>query len=150
MPQASLTITMRGVNRVRNNLRRLASDMDKITDRELGDWTRNEARKLKAEPYPPRLPHQRYVRTGRLANSWKVVKIKDKVWKVVNEAQSPLTGEKYAARVVGDERGQGQGPLFIKRWWRARDIIERDVNVLTKSLSKKLMTVATNQSTPDT
>ena len=41
--------------------------MDEISYR----WAQNVRAKLKSTPYPPKRPGQRYVRTGRLANSWR-------------------------------------------------------------------------------
>lgn len=134
-----MNITFKNFDRVANTMRYMAAKQPEITDPVMADWVKDMRYALKAEPYPPKRPGQRYVRTGRLANSWAAEQVKPGVWRIVNNARSPITNELYAARVVGDAKGQGQGPYFINRWWKAIDILNGFTGDLTERLSKALV-----------
>ena len=123
----SINIEFKGVNRVRNTLRRLASLMPEIVDPELSDWAKDTAKELKRTPYPPKRPAQKYVRTGRLANSWKVGHPKRGVVSVLNSA-------KYAGFVVGDK----QAWMHEGRWWKASEEVQKYTRALTLKLTKAI------------
>lgn len=118
-----------GFNRVRNNLRRRASDNAVALDATIGAYVKSQRHKFKSLPYPPKLPNQRYRRTGNLANRWAARKTSASRWQLVNTA-------KYAVRVVGQVRQQA--PIHRGRWWIAKEEAKKDVPELTKRLTQEL------------
>lgn len=134
------SVTVIGAHRVANRLRRLAADSPKVADKVLYKWGQETRRVLKSTPYPPRRPAQKYVRTGRLANSWKVIRGKPGQVSIVNEARSPR-GQVYPSYVVGDAKGKGQAWMHKSRWWVARPAIDKEARRLPPALTKELMTL---------
>ena len=122
---------LRGVNRVRNQLRRLAANSPRIVDNELGKWARMVRGILKATRYPPPPPRSKYIRTGRLANSWSAGRERMGVWSIRNSAS-------YSGYVVGDAKGNGQAYMHKGRWWIGRNIIEDHVPELRRSIVEAL------------
>ena len=123
----AFAIEIRGINRVRNSLRKLVAMDKNILEPELRNWMQNLRKELKSTPYPPRRSNQRYKRTGRLGNSWAVDSAGTGKWKITNRV-------KYASWVVGDK----QAWMHVGRWWQARPIIEKNIPKLTQSISKKV------------
>ena len=153
---AAISYELKGWNRVRNGLRRLASDYREVTDDSIKDYAAGQRVKLKAAAYPPqsRKPQpfktakQRrwffaalkagiisvpYSRTGTLANSWRATKSGWSHWLVENSAA-------YAELVIGD--GGQQAKYHQGTWWQAGDIFGADVADLTKELSDELTKLA--------
>ena len=122
---------LRGVNRVRNQLRRLAARSPRIVDNELGKWARKVRAALKATPYPSRPAGSKYIRTGRLANSWFANREQMGVWSIQNSAS-------YSGYVVGDAKGNKQAYMHKGRWWIGRNIIEDHVPELRRSIVEAL------------
>lgn len=127
-----------GFQRVGNRLRALASDMDEeIVDPIMEDWVKDMRHTLKGKPYPAKRQGQRYIRTGRLANSWRTQHVKSGVWGIINQATGNH-GQKYAFRVVGDNKGDNQAWMHKGRWWLAYDAISGYIPDLRRRLTKAL------------
>jgi hypothetical protein len=62
--------------------------------------------------YPPERPGQRYVRTGRLGDSW-TARAYGK-YHITFKNAAP-----YARYVIGDGKGEGQAWMHKGRWWTA-------------------------------
>jgi hypothetical protein len=151
---ANFKLDIHGYNRVENALRRLAVELPPVTNRVAYKWAQNTRAVLKSTPYPERNNQRmrwvserqrRYVmaairrgdiqvpynRTGNLANRW-------------SAAQTPTgavirNSAGYAEYVIGDARtGSGQYWMHRNRWWRAREIINREAPKLTKTLKAEL------------
>lgn len=133
MPTTSIEI--RGSNRVRNSLRRLAADAPEIIDEDIREWSQDVRRSLKATKYPPRRPGQTYIRTGRLANSFAVDREGRGRYSLVNRAP-------YALYVIGDSRGQNQAWMHEGRWWTMRQEIEQYTPELVRRITASLLRVA--------
>lgn len=131
MGRGDFSFEVRGTNRVANKLRTLAAQMPTITNKSLYQWADDTRKELKGTKYPPKRPGQKYKRTGRLANSWKVDRAQKKV-DIINTASSK--GKKYAGYVIGDN----QAWMHKNRWWRASDVIKKQIPALTKLLSNEL------------
>ena len=82
--------------------------MDEISYR----WAQNVRAKLKSTPYPPKRPGQRYVRTGRLANSWRAERRGKGRALIANSAG-------YSGYVVGKK----QAYMHRGRWWLGRSVL---------------------------
>lgn len=136
---AQITIKVNGYDRVANNMRRLATELDRELDKDVRAWAQDTRGDLKSEPYPPKRPNQRYVRTGRLANSWGVRKAGPSRYEIHNSAQ-------YAHYVVGTHLGNtpdaGQAWMHVGRWWLARDIVQARAPELTRRISAKIRKLA--------
>lgn len=130
-------ITINGANRIGNKLRSLAKTHPEITDPVIGDFMRAERAALKSTPYPAPRPLQKYKRTGRLANSWKVEKLKAGVYQMVNTAKGK-SGQEYAGFVVGKQ----QAWMHKGRWWIAADETQKRVSeTLTPKLTEAIRAV---------
>ncbi len=70
------------------------------------------------DKYPPERPGQRYVRTGRLGDSW--TKRQYGRYHVTFSNKTP-----YAQYVVGDSEGRKQAWMHAGRWWLALERIQR-------------------------
>ena len=125
-------IEIRGSNRVRNSLRRLAADTPDIIDDPIREWSQDTRKRLKATKYPPKRPGQTYVRTGRLANSFAVEKQSEARYTIVNRAP-------YSIYVIGDSRGQNQAWMHEGRWWTMRGEVERYTPELVQTLTRTLV-----------
>ena len=151
----SLRYDFEGYNRVRNSLRRLASDYRETTDETVKDWTKGQRADMKSFGYPPQTnepqpfksERQRrwffwalaaglitvpYVRTGNIANSWRARQEGWSHWVLEHSAA-------YAALVVGREK---QVRYHQGNWWIAEDIIEDDVKDLTEDLTEEILKIA--------
>ena len=129
MPE--ITFAIKGTNRVRNQLRRAASDFKTFTDQVIGEWASGLRRLLKAKPYPPKRPGQTYRRTGNLANGWSARRIKVGSWTLVNNVS-------YATYVVGDAKGVGVAWMHKDRWWKAAAVFEENRRALVRALTEAL------------
>lgn len=141
MPGVSVSIA--GYNRLQNGLRRLASDLDKELDPVVGRWSQETRGKLKSTPYPPKRPGQRYIRTGRLANSWRSRKKKDSQYVIENMAAGPR-GKLYATYVVGGPLGNAvrefaQAWMHKGRWWMAKDVIDEELPRLRTAMIQRIV-----------
>lgn len=124
-------IEIRGYNRVENKLRRLASDLSKEVDPIVREWTQEERARFKRTPYPPKPPRSKYVRTGRLANSFAVRK--ESLARYIIENRAP-----YSSYVIGDNRGENQAWMHRGRWWLMRPMLEEHAPDLTRRISNYL------------
>ncbi len=156
----SLKYEFEGYNRVRNSLRKLASEYRETTDGTVKDWTKGQRADMKSATYPPqtnapqpfKTSRQRrwffwalktgqitvpYVRTGLIANSWRAKKDGWSHWLLENSAA-------YAHLVVG--RGT-QARYHEGNWWIADDIIDDSVGDLTTDLTEDLVDLAKEMET---
>jgi hypothetical protein len=129
MTDEFVSIDLNSYNRVENKLRRAASDGAKWLDDEVGEFSRKQRRRLKDARYPAKRPGQKYVRTGRLANSWRADKRADAQWTISNTA-------KYSGYVVGREK---QAWMHKNRWWIFEDEMAKSTPELTKALAKRVV-----------
>lgn len=131
----NVDIKITGVNRIENKLRGLISNMPDIVDGDVADWSRDMARLLKGTPYPSKRPGQNYVRTGQLANRWRVSRQKSASYNILNDARG-RRGRLYAGYVVGS--GGDQAWMHAGRWWIARDVINGFSGDLTRRMVRRI------------
>lgn len=120
---------MQGSNRVRNQLRTWAAKNPEITDPVIRAHANNERIILKATPYPARRPNQRYRRTGRLANSFAVERIKKASYAVINTRPG-------AGWVI--KKGFQNREFHVNRWWTMEDEMAKRMPMLTQDLSEAI------------
>ena len=123
-------VEIRGTNRVRNQLRIIASFHPDRTDPIIGKHAKAEQRTLRATPYPPKRPGQTYVRKrffGGIAGSFSARKVKTGVWDVRNSRL-------YATYVIGKR----QAWMHKGRWWIMADEMQKRMPNLTNALSVEL------------
>lgn len=126
------SMDIQGYNRVANNLRgAVASIPGKAADVTYR-WAQNTRLVLKTTPYPPRRFLQRYKRTGRLANSWRVARLPSGA-RIYNTAHK--RGRFYSRYVVGNARGDGQAWMHKGRWWKAREKVDEQAPALRRLLA---------------
>jgi hypothetical protein len=125
-----VTLTIYGYNRLENKLRRIAADNPEIGDVPIQEFAQEQRAVLKSEPYPPKRPGQRYVRTGQLANRWAVVREASSRYQIINQARSKR-GVYYAGYVVGKQ----QAWMHKGRWWQAWRVLQRNMHKLTEKLT---------------
>jgi hypothetical protein len=97
--------------------------MDEISYR----WAQNVRAKLKSTPYPPKRPGQRYVRTGRLANSWRAERKGKGRALIVNSAG-------YSGYVVGKK----QAWMHRGRWWLGRNVLMESAPELETAAKREI------------
>lgn len=132
MSRGAISFEVRGINRVRNQLRTIAAFYPRKVDDVAQVDLQRIRRMLKAKPYPAKRPGQKYVRTGLLANKWAVERVKPGLWRIVNNAS--LRGRVYAGYVVGNR----QAWMHKNRWWIASEEIDREMLAFTQALSTEL------------
>ena len=120
---------VRGVNRVANKYRTAAAKTPTLTDTIVYRWSQEQRARLKSKAYPSRLAHFKHIRTGNLANSFAVARVKKGTAKIENRAP-------YAQWVVGDK--QRNHPSF-RRWWKARDVVNEQVPALVDELRTEMV-----------
>lgn len=120
-----IELTFKGVNRVANPIRATAAKFPEIADVVMKQWAQNVRARLKGLPYPPKLPNQRYVRTGELANRWAAVRVKVGQWSITNARPS-------VEYVIDEEK---QARIHEGRWYVAQAEIEKDRPVLVADLT---------------
>jgi hypothetical protein len=97
--------------------------MDEISYR----WAQNVRAKLKSTPYPPKRPGQRYVRTGRLANSWRAERLGKGRALIANSAG-------YSGYVVGKK----QAWMHRGRWWLGRNVLMESAPELETAAKREI------------
>lgn len=128
---SNFSIEIQGFNRVENKLRTLAAKLPKMSSDVVYRWAQGTRAILKSTPYPPKRPNQKYIRTGKLANSWAAAR--------TNTGATIWNKAGYSRYVVGDTKGGGQAWMHENRWWRARqDVIDKEVKELTKELAQAI------------
>lgn len=120
------SINANGSTRVANRYRTAASKAPQTIDKIMGAHMQTWRKDLKAEPYAPKRTGQKYIRTGNLANSWRVHKRGLARYSIVNSAS-------YSMYVVDKKK---QAWMHEKRWWTAQDILGQRAR--RKSLTKDL------------
>jgi len=125
-----------GYQRVENKLRMLASEHPEIYEESLTRWAGTMRGKLKSRPYPAQRPGQKYIRTGQLANRWRVERDGPGKVSITNAAQSK--GRYYGPYVVGDGAGKEQAWMHKDRWWLAADVVKEDTAALTQQMAREL------------
>ena len=89
---------------------------------------------LEAEPYPPELDEQTYVRTLDLKFGWESDQTAPTTWEVTSDAGG--SGDLYAGFVVGIEM---QVEIHKGRWWFAEDVISDGFAGMFGQIGKKVV-----------
>jgi hypothetical protein len=119
----------RGYNRVRNQLRTLATAHPEITDKVMERHIKTQAANLRTKAYPPRLPNQKYIRTGKLGGAFRAQRRGRGSWAVINRTS-------YAVYVI--KKGYQNRQYHAGRWWTIEDEMNRSMPELTRKLSTAL------------
>ena len=138
----TLSFQFNSATRVANKLRTTARNTPRLTDTTTKKHAQLMRSKLKGEPYVARMTNQRYQRTGKLANSWRVNKLRQARYTVTNSAA-------YAPFVVSPVPPKGnkawmhraayRGPRGSSQWWDAIDVVKPFNKDLTRRLTADIM-----------
>ena len=131
------SISVYGAKAVANRFRTTAAQVPKDTQEVTYRWGQSVRTALKATPYPPKRPQQRYVRTGRLANSWHA-KRQGATGVVIANSARGRRGRLYARYVVGDDKGKRQAWMHRGRWPVARLTIDQMRPQLTRQMQQMI------------
>ena len=154
-PAVELSYDFKGYNRVRNALRKLASEYRKEIDSTVKGWVKEEKEAIRSHGYPAqsnapqpfKTERQRrwffwalgtgqinvpYKRTGKLASSWRVEKVTWGEYALKNS-------QAYAHWVIEKKK---QAVYHEGHWWTADDFLDRDTPELVKRITEKLTDVA--------
>lgn len=131
-----VSVKLTGYNRVRNQLRALAAAHPDDTDPILEKHAKTEANRLREKPYPPKLPGQKYIRTGQLGRRFRAQKRKKGQWSVINRTE-------YAVWVI--QKGMQNKKYHEGRWWTIQDELAKEMPKLTKNLATKLERIMEKQ-----
>ncbi len=124
-------LTIRGNDEIVAQLRAAASKSPRQMDDALYRWAQGVRGKLKSTPYPPKRANQRYVRTGRLASSWRAERQGQGKVLIANSAT-------YSGYVVGGGARNRQAWMHSGRWWRGQDVIIENLPELGHNIVKEL------------
>ena len=124
-----VTVRMYGYNRVRNQLRAMASAHPKHTDPTIEKHAKTQAAMLRNKPYPPERPNQKYVRTGELGRRWRAQHQGRGRWAIINRRPK-------AVWVI--KQGMQNRKYHLGRWWTMEDTLAKTMPQLTKNLSRTL------------
>ncbi len=153
----NFTFDVEGMEELHEKLLQLSRHMPDVAARGVFKWAKATRAVMKSKPYPEKntkrwgnkwqSERQRryvmaairsgrikvpYVRTGNLANRWKVIK---------TPTGAILTNSAgYAAYVVGDALGMQQHRLFHrKRWYVARTEIDKEAEKMADYVAKEII-----------
>ena len=124
-------LTIRGNDEIVAQLRAAASKSPRQMDDALYRWAQGVRGKLKSTPYPPKRANQRYVRTGRLASSWRAERQGQGKVLIANSAT-------YSGYVVGGGPRNRQAWMHVGRWWKGYDVIAENRPELRAAVIKEL------------
>ena len=127
-------VEFRGVNRVRNQLRALASAVPDVTDPVVEKHAKTMAAFLRRKQYPPRRPNQKYKRTGELGRRFRAQRRGRESWAVINRAKRK--GQYYAVWVI--KKGMQNRQFHLGRWWTLEDEMQKSMPRLTRNLTVAL------------
>ena len=90
------------------------------------DTARDELR-----TYPPELPNQRYVRTGKRYRATRVEYLGGQSYRLISDPS--YKGRSADPYVLGDAYGQGQARIHQGRWALIKDVVEKSIErILTR------------------
>lgn len=131
----TLGFEIKGINRVRNQLRFLAAMHPSKTDPIIRDHAKRQQRVLRAKPYPAYLAHFTHVRKGffgGIAGAFSAKKIKPGVWRVQNSSD-------HALGILGTRSQKFKHPSFWF-WWVMKDVMEETMPELVTDLTVMIET----------
>lgn len=123
MPQ--ITIQVRNAELVGKGLANIRAEIPRISEntiKKAGESIIREMRK-----YPPERAGQRYVRTYKLRDSWKLSRSATG-YTITGDPVNK--GRSYGRYVVGDAAGGGQAWMHVGRWLLFRDVVDYGVTKL--------------------
>lgn len=124
-----VTFETKAYNRVRNQLRRLASDRPDITEPVMERHAKMQSAMFRSKPYPPKRAGQKYQRTFQLQRRFLAQRRGREAWSVINRTP-------YAAWVI--KKGMQNRAYHKGRWWIFEDEMEKSMPDLTKALAAEL------------
>ena len=126
-----LELTIIGNDELIAKLRNAETKAPRVMDDATYRWRQSVPAKLKSTPYPPKRANQRYVRTGRLASSWRAERLGNGRVLIANSAP-------YSGYVVGGGARNRQAWMHSGRWWRGQDVIIENLPELGHNIVKEL------------
>ncbi len=123
-------IKISGADQVTAAMRRTAAQGQKRVAAATYHWAVNALPRMRAMPYPPERPGQKYKRTGLLRRSWHADPTPDGA-RIYNDRPGVVF-------VIGDWMGGGQAWMHIGRWWTAEGVLRNERQKLRPLLVKEL------------
>lgn len=121
-----------GARLVRQGLQNLRAEVPKIGRQRIYETAERIMRKM--QKYPPMRQGQKYTRTFRFRDSWKIRRL---------ENGSALSNSApYTRYVVGNAYGQGQAWMHVGRWVPFRDVADAETEKLPKTIRENISMVA--------
>ncbi len=118
---------------VRMGLQNLALEVPKIGRAQI--WAAMQRVRTRARIYPPERPRQKYIRTFRLRDNWKIGKAGDNGYMISNTTP-------YTKYVMGSAYGTEQAWMHTGRWTLTRDLVEDELATLPENISSEINMVA--------
>lgn len=132
-----ISVNVRG-QLVRMGLQNLKAEIPQIGRRQIR--VRMDRMKRRMEAYPPERPGQKYVRTGQMFYSWRIMPSERNGYTLENFATR--RGVNYPSFVVGNAYGQGQAWMHRGRWELLRDVVEEELQDLPDAIRTEIVMVA--------
>ncbi len=121
-----LTYEVRGTKKLVRKLDKIAGVLRKDVTKTIQKFTIEEAADLRQKKYPPRLPDQKYIRTGLLGRSFHDFRRGKTIFGVYNDTP-------YGKWVIW--KGM-QAPIHAGRWWTFQQTVQTDAKRLMRQLNK--------------
>jgi len=119
-----ITIQVKNAELVKRGLANIRAEIPKISERTIKKAADAIVKQMRV--YPPERTGQRYVRTFKLRDSWRV--------KPVSKGFTVASGVSYGRYVVGTPTGAigggGQAWMHVGRWLLFRDVAEYETSLL--------------------
>ena len=132
-----ITLQVRNAQLVGKGLANIRAEIPRISERTIKKAADKIVKTMKI--YPSKRPGQRYVRTFRFQNSWR---IKRSATGFTISANPIDKGTNYGRYVVGDFAGTigsgGQAWMHVGRWLLFRDVAEREVSQLPPMVEEQV------------
>lgn len=129
----NITIQVKNAKLVAKGLANIRAEIPRISASTIEKAAKGIVKEMRN--YPPERPGQKYVRTGRLRDSWKIKMLSTGVTVTGNPVHK---GRAYGRYVVGDGSGAGQAYMHVGRWLLFRDVVEYEVTKLPTAVEERI------------
>lgn len=116
-------------------LQNLAREIPRIGRGQI--WKTMQRVRTRARIYPPERPLQKYVRTFRLRDNWKISKAS-----TAENGYTISNTTPYTKYVMGSAYGTEQAWMHVGRWTPTRDIMEEELALLPAEIVSEINMVA--------
>lgn len=128
-----ITIQVKNAELVAKGLSNIRAEIPRISSKTIEDAAKRIVKEMRN--YPPERAGQKYVRTYKLRDSWKITSRANGFAVTGNPINK---GRAYGRYVVGDGTGAGQAFMHVGRWLLFRDVAEYETTKLPPLVEERI------------